>query len=200
MYFEWSAGLSATDKAQMLAILNAVARREGTNGMSRPLTDEEGAKFTGHLDEAIRRGDCHQLFARDERTHAIVAIATLEQIKMNPARAHVIDIKRMASAVEARGFGRFILEGWQVILEKCRKLGCDIVNIDVSEDGPYEMWRKLGFRVYAKIADYARVGERKLDGYFLHVYVDEALEILERFHVERRADDATSPPVPLARV
>jgi hypothetical protein len=186
MYFEWVTGLTEDDKEQLLAILNAVAGREGTNGIPRPLSAEEGRGFTSSLDRALRNGDCHQLFARDERDHRIVAIATLEQIKMNPARAHVVEIKRMASAPDRRGFGRFILEGWRVILKKCGELGCDIINIDVSEDGPHRMWEKLGFRVYAGIADYARVGERRLGGYFLHMYVREGYEALDRFGILTR--------------
>lgn len=186
MRFEWSTGLTESDKIQMLAILNAVAANEGTNGIPRPLTPEEAAKFTSTLDRAVRNGECHQLFARDEKGGQIVAFATLEQIKMNPARAHVVDIKRMATAPDRRGFGRFLLEGWRVILEKCEELGCDLINIDVSEDGPYRMWEKLGFRVYAEIADYARVDDRKLNGYFLHMYVREGYAALDRFARQSR--------------
>ena len=85
-----------------------------------------------------------------------------------------------------RGFGRFLLEGWRVILEKCEEIGCDLINIDVSEDGPYQMWEKLGFRVYAAIDDYARVGDRKLKGYFLHMYVHEGYATLDRFAGQSR--------------
>ncbi len=186
MRFEWSTGLTESDKIQMLAILNAVAANEGTNGIPRPLTPEEAVKFTSTLDRAVRNGECHQLFARDEKRGQVVAFATLEQIKMNPARAHVVDIKRMATAPDRRGFGRFLLEGWRVILEKCEELGCDLINIDVSEDGPYRMWEKLGFRVYAEIADYARVDDRKLNGYFLHMYVREGYAALDRFARQSR--------------
>lgn len=178
MQFEWATSLSQEDVAQMLAILNAVASKEGTNGIPRPLSAEEGAKLAASLARGLRHGECHQLLARDRRDGRVVGIATLERNKIL-ARAHVAEVKRMAMAPEVRSFtGRWIIAGWRAILEKCREMGCDIVNIDVSEDGPYEMWQKLGFRVYAKIADYARVGERRLDGYFMHVYVDEAYEVL----------------------
>lgn len=196
MYFEWPTRLTESDKAQMLAILNAVAGKEGTNGIPRPFSAEEAAKFTSGLDRTLRRRECHQLFARDGPDRRIVAIATLEQIKMNPARAHVVEIKRMASAPDHRGFGGFLLEGWRVILDKCRELGCDLINIDVSADGPYRMWEKLGFRVYAEIADYARVGDRRLNGFFLHVYVREGYEILDRF--AGRAHCATPESAPRA--
>ena len=199
MYFEWAASLTESDKAQILAILNAVASKEGTNGIPRPLTEEEGKRFTDSLDLALRRKECHQLLVKDGIDNRIVSIATLEQIKMNPARKHVIEIKRMASAPELRGFGGYLLAGWRVILEKCREIGCDLINIDVSEDGPYRMWQKLGFRTYAKIEDYARVGERRLDGYFLHVYVQEAYDILERFQSAPRTNRAASPSSPPAR-
>lgn len=181
MHFEWATCLTKADEAQMLVILNEVAAKEGTNGIPRPLSEEEGARLFASLDRALQHGECHQLFARGGRERRIVGIATLERIKI-PARSHVVEVKRMALASESRNFaGRWLVAGWRAILDKAREMGCDIVNIDVSEDGPYELWQKLGFRVYAKIADYARVGERRLDGYFMHVYVDEAYEILERY-------------------
>lgn len=181
MRYEWATTLDERDNEQILAIINTVAANEGTNGIPRPLTREEGEAFTCALAASIARGDAHQLLARDENDGRIVAIATLEPVKMNPARKHVIEIKRMAAAPGSRGFGTYLLGGWSAILDKCRDLGCDIVNIDVSEDGPYLLWQKLGFRVWAKIPDYARVGSRKLDGYYLSVYVDDAYAVLERF-------------------
>jgi hypothetical protein len=181
MHLEWATGLTDVDAAQVLAIINAVAGNEGTNGIPRPLTEREGEEFIAALRGAIARGDCYQLLARSEEDASIVSIATLERVKLNPARQHVVEIKRMASAPEARAFGNYILAGWRFILDKCHELGCDLINIDVSEDGPYRMWEKLGFRIYAKVPDYARVGTRILDGYFLSVYVDEAYKVLERF-------------------
>ena len=190
MRYEWATTLSARDNEQILAIINAVAATEGTNGIPRPLTPEEGEAFTTALEGSIARGDTHQLLARDGDDDRIVAIATLEPVKMNPARKHVIEIKRMAAERGSRGFGSYLLGGWRVILEKCRELGCDIVNIDVSEDGPYLLWQKLGFSVWARIPDYARVGSRKLDGYYLSVYVDDAYAILDRFRPERMGERA----------
>jgi hypothetical protein len=181
MHFEWANSLTDIDAVEILAIINAVAKHEGTNGIPRPLTDREGEEFISALRGAIARGDCYQLLARADEGCSLVAIATLERVKMNPARQHVVEIKRMASAPEARSFGNYLLAGWRVILDKCRELGCALINIDVSEDGPYRMWEKLGFRVYAKVPDYARVGTRTLDGYFLSVYVEEAYKVLERF-------------------
>jgi GNAT superfamily N-acetyltransferase len=181
MYFDWPSRLTDSDKEQMFAILNAVASREGTNGISRPLSVAEGEAFAAALDGAMSRRECYQLFAREAEGGTIRALATLEPLKMNPARAHVVEVKRMAADPDARGFGGYLLEGWRQILRKCEELGRDLICIDVSEDGPYRLWQKLGFRIYAKSADYARVGTRKLDGYHLSVYVGEAYEVLERF-------------------
>lgn len=190
MYFEWATHLTKTDEAEMLAILNEVARSEGTNGIPRPLSEDEAERLFASLGRALQHGECHQLLARMTRGGAVVGIATLERIKI-PARSHVVEVKRMALAPESRHFaGRWLVAGWRAILDKAREMGCDIINIDVSEDGPYELWQKLGFRVYAKISDYARVGERRLDGYFLHVYVDEAYEVLERYGGAPRARGA----------
>jgi GNAT superfamily N-acetyltransferase len=181
MFFEWLTELNAADAAGILAIVNAVASREGTNGVPRPLTEAEGEYFTAALRGAIERGDCCQLAARDTSGGRIVAIATLEPVKLNPARRHVVEIKRMAADPEVRGFGNYILGGWAFILDKCRRQGYDVINIDVSEDGPWRMWQKIGFHVYAKVDDYARVGTRILEGYFLSVNLKEACRILSKF-------------------
>jgi GNAT superfamily N-acetyltransferase len=192
MRYEWAKPPFAEDeKAQILDILNAVAAHEGTNGIPRPLTPEEGDAFMHAVEGAILRGDSHQLLARDENDR-IVAFVTLEPAKLNPARKHVVEMKRMAAHPASRGVGYYLLGGWSLLLAKCRELGCDIINIDVSEDGPYRLWEKLGFRIWAKIPDYARVGSRKLDGYYLSVYVDEASAILKRFERGTRAPSARS--------
>jgi hypothetical protein len=174
MQIEWSKFITLEDGQQLVAILNNVALAEGTNGFPRPMTEEESAKLVSGLNEGIARGETLQLFAREPSAGRIVSVATMESSKI-PARSHTVELKRLASAPEWRGVaGRFLLEGWEAILVKCRERNFDIINIDVSEDGPYRLWQKLGFQVYAKIADYARVGSRRLDGYFLSVYVDEA--------------------------
>ena len=192
MHYEWAASLTPSDRRQILAILNAVAADEGTNGIPRPLTDTEGEEYMAALAGALARGDCYQLLARDD-ADAVVAIATLEPVKMNPARRHVAEVKRMAALPSVRGVGVYLLDGWRVILDKCREIGCDIVNIDVSEDGPHRLWEKLGFRVYAHIPDYARVGTRRLDGYFLSVYVDEACAVLDRRRGSASSSVSTMP-------
>lgn len=181
MYFEWAASLSGQDRADIVDILNAVAAREGTNGIPQPLTGEEGAKLTAYLDDAIRKQHCHQLLMRHERGGGIIGIATLERSKI-PARFHVVEIKRVAIAPERRAAARmFLIEGWVRILDRCRELKCDLIHIDVSEDGPYRMWERLGFETYARIPDYARVGPRKLDGYFMYLYVDRAYDLIARY-------------------
>jgi hypothetical protein len=178
MRFEWASAVNEDDGLQMVSILNAVAEREGTNGFSRPLSEGEGLKLVANLNLALRQGGCHQLFAREPRNGRIVSIATLEQIKIQ-ARSHTAELKRLASAPAWRGMaGRFLLDGWEVILDRCRSHGYDILNIDVSEDGPYQLWERFGFNVYAKISDYARVGERRLDGYFLSVRLADAYQRL----------------------
>ena len=181
MLYEWPAVLDEGDKEQILRIINAVAATQGTNGIPRPLTPDEGAAYMDAVAASVARGDSYQLCARRECDGSIVAIATVEPVKLNPARRHVVEIKRMAAGPDARGFGAYLIDGWGVILDKCRELGCDVINIDVSEDGPYRLWQKLGFRVWARVPDYARAGGRRLDGYFLSVYVDEAYAALERF-------------------
>jgi GNAT superfamily N-acetyltransferase len=192
MRFEWMEFVAERDGRQMVDILNAVAEREGTNGFYRSLSESEGLTLVEHLNQAIRRGDCHQLFAREPERGAVASIATLESIKIQ-ARSHTVELKRMATAPAFRGAagGRFLLDGWRVVLDRCRELGYEIINIDVSEDGPHQLWERMGFKTYAKIADYARVGTRRLDGYFMSIYVDAAYARLAE--LKRAVDGAVTP-------
>jgi GNAT superfamily N-acetyltransferase len=193
MQFDWVESVSETDGRQMVSIINAVAAKEGTNGFSQPLSETAARKLVERLNYGLKHGDCQQLFARETQRGEVVSIVTLEGIKI-PARSHTVELKRMATAPAWRGAagGRFLIHGWRVILDRCRALGYDILNIDVSEDGPYQLWQRFGFEIYAKVADYARVGDRRLDGYFLSVYLDAAYARLAE--IERAGAGANRRP------
>jgi hypothetical protein len=172
--FEWPERFSARDAEECVTLLNQVVRTSGTNGYSKELSIQDGQRLLAGLEFAISRSEALQLIVRDENG-CIVAIATLQRYKQ-PDRKHVIEISRVAIALERRG--EFLMRGWREVLQKARELGAEIIAIDVSEDGPVRLWERLGFKTWGVMQDYARVGARRLDGYYMAVYVLEAEKIL----------------------
>jgi hypothetical protein len=168
--FEWPERFSHRDIEECVALLNVVVRTSGTNGYSKELTAEDGQRLFAGLEFAISRGEASQLLARDEKG-CIIGIATLQRYKQ-PDRHHVIEISRVAIAPERRG--EFLMVGWREVLRQVGKIGGDLIAIDVSEDGPVCLWERLGFKTWGVMRDYARVGSRQLDGYYMAVYVRDA--------------------------
>jgi ribosomal protein S18 acetylase RimI-like enzyme len=174
--FEWVSRFTDRDVSDMIALLNAVVRTTGTNGYSRELTAEEGRKLASGVGYAIQRGEVAQLLVRD-RSGRVVGIATLQSPKQ-PDRHHVIEVSRVAVLPECRG--RFLIKAWKEVLCRAEELGASLISIDVSEDGPVRLWERLGFTTWGVMKDYARVGARRLDGYYMVVYVHDAWARLGR--------------------
>jgi L-amino acid N-acyltransferase YncA len=173
--WEWPERFSRRDVEDCVALLNAVVRTTGTNGFSKELSIEDGERLFDGLAFAVGRGEAFQLFARDERGR-VIGIASLQRYKQ-PDRKHVVEASRVAILPERRG--EFLIEGWREVLRRVAAIGADLIAIDVSEDGPIGLWERLGFRTWGVMKDYARVGERRLDGYYMVVSVDDARAILE---------------------
>ena len=173
--FEWPGRFSDRDVEQCVALLNAVVRTSGTNGYSKELTIEDGRRLFAGLEFAIGRGEASQVLVRDENG-SIVGMGTLQRYKQ-PDRKHVVEISRVAIAPERRG--EFLTVGWREVLRQVESMGGDIIAIDVSEDGPMRLWERLGFRTWGVMKDYARVEGRRLDGYYMAVYVRDAWATLQ---------------------
>src|SRR5689334_12577264 len=99
--FEWPERFSARDIEQCVALLNQVVRTSGTNGYSQELSMEDGERLFAGLEFFISRDEAAQLFVRDE-SDCIIGIATLQRYKQ-PDRKHVLEISRVAIALERRG-------------------------------------------------------------------------------------------------
>ncbi len=169
--FTWSEQLDDADRASMVRLLNDVAVSSGTNGFDRPLTRAQQDKLCASINFGLSAGSVEQLLVREAAGNEIVGIATLEMASQ-PTRCHIVEIKRVIIRREKRGL--LMVRAWQEILLKCESRKWELVCIDVSEDGPHALWRKLGFVEYARVEDYARTEGRKQMGYFLSVYVAEA--------------------------
>lgn len=170
LVLEWITRLSDADLAGMVRILDAVAMTTGTNGFTAPLDDHQITALANKLRSGLRDGTTHQLMVRlgDE----LVGIVTLERCSQ-PTRQHIVEIRRAAIPPHRRGM--FLQRGWLEVLRKCQIMGWEVAQIDVSEDGPIALWERMGFRVFGRVADYARVGSRRLDGVFMTLDVPAAL-------------------------
>jgi len=172
--FDWITELGDADLAAMRRILDVVAVTTGTNGFSEPLDDEQLAALASKIRYGLHAGTVHQLMVRSGGE--VVGIVTLESCSQ-PARRHIVEIRRAAVPPHERG--RFLRRGWVEVLRKCRAMGWEIAQIDVSEDGPIVLWERMGFRIFGRVQDYARVGARRLEGVYMTLDVEAALRAVE---------------------
>jgi len=174
LVFDWITELGDADLAEMKRILDVVATTSGTNGFSEPLDEVQLATLASKIRYGLHAGTVHQLMARAGGT--VVGIVTLESTSQ-PARRHIVEVRRAAVPPHERG--RFFRRGWVEVLYKCRAMGWEIAQIDVSEDGPIALWERMGFRIFGKVADYARVGTRRLDGVYMTLDIAAAVHAIE---------------------
>jgi hypothetical protein len=180
--FEWITELGDADLAAMRRILDVIAVTTGTNGFSAPLDDDEVASIASKIRYGLAAGTVHQLMTR--AAGEVVGIVTLETCSQ-PTRRHIVEIRR--AAIPPRERGRFFLRGWIEVLRKCRAMGWELAQIDVSEDGPIALWERMGFRVFGRVADYARVGARRLEGVYMTLDTEAALRAIEARAAAARA-------------
>ena len=172
--FDWITELGDADLAEMKRILDVVATTSGTNGFAEPLDDVQLAALASKVRHGLSAGTLHQLMVR--AGGEVVGIVTLESCSQ-PTRQHIVEIRRAAVPPHERG--RFLRRGWVEVLHKCRAMGWEIAQIDVSEDGPIVLWERMGFRIFGKVADYARVGTRRLDGVYMTLDTTAALRAID---------------------
>ena len=171
---DWITELSDADLAQMRRILDVVATTTGTNGFAEPLDEEQLTALASKIRYGLHAGTLHQLMVR--AGGEVVGIVTLESCSQ-PTRRHIVEIRRAAVPPHERG--RFLRRAWVEVLHRCQAMGWEIAQIDVSEDGPIVLWERMGFRVFGKVHDYARVGTRRLDGVYMTLDVGAAVRAIE---------------------
>lgn len=175
MLFDWPRELSEQDMREMVDLMDTVAVREKTLGFFEPLGEEKGLRLMRAFDADLRSGAVNLLVARDEGGH-IVGMVTLARAPL-PARRHVFEMRRCVIAPEHRG--RFLLEGWAEALRRLGELGGEVITLEVRDDGPAGLWRRLGFREYGILPDYARADGRPVTGYFMYALRSELLAHFE---------------------
>ncbi|MEJ3744944.1 GNAT family N-acetyltransferase [Actinomycetes bacterium KLBMP 9797] len=164
MKYEWPNELSANDMREMLDLMNGVAVRERNLGFNEPLSDEDGLALMRAFDADLRRGTVRLLVARTEGDH-IVGMVTLARAPQ-PGRRHVVDLRRCVIHPDYRG--RFLTTGFEEALRTAAEMGCDILTLEVRDDGPMRLWRRMGFQEYGRLHDYARKDGRSVTGYFMY--------------------------------
>lgn len=170
MQFDWPSSLSLLDMEQMVQLMNTVAVRETTLGFHEPLDMSVGIALIEGMQADVKKGSIHLLIARDD-AQKIVGMIVLAPQSL-PARRHIVELRRCVIGPAYRG--QFLVDGWELTLDKVQQLNCDMMILDVRSDGKAEqLWRRLGFQEYGRMEDYARVRGRIITGYYLRAYVKD---------------------------
>ncbi|MEU8619355.1 GNAT family N-acetyltransferase [Streptomyces sp. NPDC048623] len=177
MRYEWPRELSEKDMREMIELMDAVAVKEQTLGFYEPLGQEKGLPFMQAFDAELRKGALDVLTVRDDADDRIVGMVTLARAPL-PARRHIVDMRRCVIAPDSRG--QFLLEGWSEALHHARDMGCEVITLEVRDDGPLVLWERLGFRPYGVLPDYARVdGREPVTGHYLYARIADILAHFE---------------------
>ncbi len=174
LVFDWITELCDADLMEMKRILDVVATTTGTNGFSEPLAEAELTALASKIRYGLAAGTLHQLMVRSGGK--VVGIVTLEACSQ-PTRQHIVEIRRAAIPPDERG--RFLRHAWGEVLRKCQVMGWEVAQIDVSEDGPIVLWERMGFRIFGRVQDYARMGARRLEGVYMTIDTGAALRAFE---------------------
>ncbi|MFC5805010.1 GNAT family N-acetyltransferase [Streptomyces formicae] len=176
MRYEWPRELSEQDMREMIELMDAVAVKEQTLGFYEPVGLEKGLPLMRAFDADLRKGALHVLAVRDEEDNRIVGMVTLARAPL-PARRHIVDMRRCVVAPDHRG--QFLLEGWAEALNKASEIGCEVITLEVRDDGPVGLWERLGFREYGRLPDYARADGRAVTGFYMHARIADILAHFE---------------------
>ncbi|MFE9170847.1 GNAT family N-acetyltransferase [Streptomyces kebangsaanensis] len=176
MRYEWPRELSEQDMREMIELMDAVAVKEQTLGFYEPLGLEKGLPLMRAFDADLRKGTLHVLVVRDEDDNRIVGMVTLVRAPL-PARRHIVDMRRCVVTPDRRG--QFLLEGWAEALNKAHELGCEVITLEVRDDGPTKLWERLGFREYGRLPDYARADGRAVTGFYMYARITDILAHFE---------------------
>ncbi len=169
---EWLSSINDKDGLDIIRLMNSVSVNETTMGFHEEFSNEEAAKLILNMKNEIGKGKCLLLIVRSIED-SIVGMLTISPQTL-PARSHIVEIKRCVILPSYRGI--FTLDCWEATLNKVKEIGASIIVIDVRSDGKAEkLWRMLGFIEYGRLEDYARVNEKIITGYFMSIYVQDAI-------------------------
>ncbi|MCX4778514.1 GNAT family N-acetyltransferase [Streptomyces sp. NBC_01264] len=164
MHYSWPRELSERDMREMIELMDAVAVKEMTLGFYEPVGLEKGLPLMRAFEADLREGAVDLLHVRNDEGR-IVGMVTLARAPL-PARRHIVEMRRCVVAPDHRG--QFLLEGWAEALRKVGEMGCDVITLEVRDDGPSVLWKRLGFREYGRLPDYARADGRPVTGFYMH--------------------------------
>ncbi|WP_329107982.1 GNAT family N-acetyltransferase [Micromonospora sp. NBC_01699] len=176
MKYDWPTELSLKDMREMIGLMNEVALKEMTLGFTEPLNDEDGLALMRAFDADLRRGALELLAVRTDDGE-IVGMLTLARAPL-PARRHVVDLRRCVIKPSHRG--QLLLEGFGQAVRRMAEMGCDVITLEVRDDGPKQLWHRLGFQEYGRLPDYARKNGEPVTGHFMYA---SRVELEEHFRL-----------------
>ena len=163
----WLSAAELDDRSvgDVVGLLNEVVSVERNMGYNEPIDGEAGqASIRRSLEGDLAAGGSVMVARCGDRIVGTVAMIPSGL----PARRHVAEIKRCVIAIDHRG--TLMLDAWDVLRDRARATGIEVLVIDVRTDYPrtLHLWKKLGFTEFGRLPRYARMDGVDIEGVFLY--------------------------------
>ncbi|MCA9648562.1 MAG: hypothetical protein KC501_01560 [Myxococcales bacterium] len=175
----WIDALDDETASSIVRIVNDVSKQDSTVGFDGELSDEQAAHFIADLRTRMKHGRTHVLLITSREGEPF-GMLVLEQ-HGSPNNQHIGDVSKAMLVPDARHQG-ILLEGAKELGRHCRRIGVDVMTLDVRADAPaMGLWAFLGFQQYGRLPDYSRPspGHPPVEGRFMYVSVTDFQARLE---------------------
>lgn len=185
---EWVPHLSESLRPGLLALLAASVGDDAMLGHTAAPEGASGERWLARLDAELRAEQLMLLVARG-MSREVVGMVALEPGGLATQR-HQVGVRRAFIHPLHRG-SRLLFDALQEILAQCAAHGWTTVLIDVREGTRAErLWRRLGFRQYGRLEDYAHYAGRTHAGVFLTASPEELACTLRQLDLRARSSRA----------
>lgn len=168
---EWVSSVPDNARAGLLSLIAESVGDQAILGFTAPLAHDESEAWLARLDADLRAGRLLLLLARS-KDGTVEGMVALEPGGLATQRHHVT-VRRAFLRASRRG-SHVLLYAVLQILAQCEARGWTTLLVDVREGTAAErLWRRLGFREYGRLEDYARHAGRIHAGIFLTTTPEE---------------------------
>ncbi|MEM7311008.1 MAG: GNAT family N-acetyltransferase [Planctomycetota bacterium] len=168
----WEPRVPPEARAGVLKLLAASVRDDAMLGLIRGPTAAEGRAWLDGLDEDLSEGRTHLLLARAGEGEDVLGLLCLDPARLATQR-HLVTLRRAIVHPRARGTA-LLLRALERVLERCAHHGWTTLIADVRAGTRSErLWRRLGFREYGRLDNYAHHAGRVHAGVFLTATPEE---------------------------
>ncbi|MEF7614652.1 GNAT family N-acetyltransferase [Aquincola sp. MAHUQ-54] len=161
----WVTEFDAATSASVVALVDcAAAGDRGTLGYASSMTAGQAQDFIAGLQRRVAAGDAHALYGQVGGMPAMSGVMALTAM---PNCRHRAELSKGVIRPEFRGL-RYLQMGLREMVRRAERLGVEQFVLDVREGSRAQaLWKRLGFRTYGILDDYARVGGVRYNGHFM---------------------------------